>query len=213
MPAGKSKKSGSPKKTAVAEQPKPVNEPVVEDSGSENGSDSDSDNGGVNEEGLDRLMNALGDDALDDFDLAQLDDGESDDSEAMGGSEDGESDEEGMEAEDDSENDEEDLDSDAEEEEDDLDPDDDEAIALDDVESVDNDAVPRQKLEIDNHVCAHLFICLVCSYCSSFQAALSRIRETIQLDSSLPWTETLVVSYPKTIDVDVDDDLNRELAL
>lgn len=29
----------------------------------------------------------------------------------------------------------------------------------------------------------------------------------------MQWTETLVVTYPETIDVDVDDDLNRELAL
>lgn len=42
---------------------------------------------------------------------------------------------------------------------------------------------------------------------------MERIRETIQLDPSMPWTETLVVTYPETIDVDVDDDLNRELAL
>lgn len=42
--------------------------------------------------------------------------------------------------------------------------------------------------------------------------ALERIRETIQLDPSLPWTETLTLSYPETIDVDVNDDLNRELA-
>jgi hypothetical protein len=42
---------------------------------------------------------------------------------------------------------------------------------------------------------------------------MERIRETIKLDSSMPWTETLVVTYPETIDVDVDDDLNRELAL
>lgn len=33
------------------------------------------------------------------------------------------------------------------------------------------------------------------------------------LDPSLPWTETLVVSHPEKIEVDVDDDLNRELAL
>ena len=45
------------------------------------------------------------------------------------------------------------------------------------------------------------------------QVALERIRDTIQLDPSLPWTETLVLSYPNTIDVDVEDDLNRELAL
>lgn len=45
------------------------------------------------------------------------------------------------------------------------------------------------------------------------QIAMERIRETIQLDPKMPWTETLVVTYPETIDVDVDDDLNRELAL
>ena len=33
------------------------------------------------------------------------------------------------------------------------------------------------------------------------------------MDPSIPWTETLVVTYPETIEVDVDDDLNRELAL
>jgi rRNA-processing protein EBP2 len=32
-------------------------------------------------------------------------------------------------------------------------------------------------------------------------------------DPSLPWTETLSLSYPYTIDVDVHDDLNREVAL
>ena len=42
---------------------------------------------------------------------------------------------------------------------------------------------------------------------------MERIRSTIALDPSLPWTETLTVTYPETIDVDVDDDLNRELAL
>jgi rRNA-processing protein EBP2 len=47
----------------------------------------------------------------------------------------------------------------------------------------------------------------------NFQVALERILDTIQLDPSLPWTETLTVSYPETIDADVDDDLKRELAL
>ncbi|KAH0826173.1 eukaryotic rRNA processing [Lanmaoa asiatica] len=73
-----------------------------------------------------------------------------------------------------------------------------EEVALDeeDVEEVvlDEDAIPKQKVEIDN------------------TDALRRIHETIQLDPSLPWTETLVVPFPETIDVDVDDDLNRELA-
>jgi hypothetical protein len=45
------------------------------------------------------------------------------------------------------------------------------------------------------------------------QVALEQILESIKLDPSRPWTETLVLSYPHTIDVDVDDDLNREVAL
>ncbi len=35
----------------------------------------------------------------------------------------------------------------------------------------------------------------------------------IQLDSSLPWTETLTITYSEKIQVDVNDDLSRELAL
>lgn len=45
------------------------------------------------------------------------------------------------------------------------------------------------------------------------QVALERIRETIKLDPSLPWTETLTISYPEVTDVDVEDDLKREIAL
>ncbi|KAF8476612.1 eukaryotic rRNA processing protein EBP2-domain-containing protein [Russula ochroleuca] len=71
-----------------------------------------------------------------------------------------------------------------------------EGVALDDddVDSVDQDAIPRRKVQVDNKI------------------ALERIRDTIKLDQSLPWTETLTVSFPETIDVDVDDDLGRELA-
>ncbi|KAG8858626.1 rRNA-processing protein and EBNA1-binding protein ebp2 [Serendipita sp. 411] len=43
------------------------------------------------------------------------------------------------------------------------------------------------------------------------EAALDRVRENIQLDPSLPWTETLAVTYDKGIEVDVNDDLKREL--
>ncbi|KAJ3510732.1 hypothetical protein NLJ89_g4510 [Agrocybe chaxingu] len=108
------------------------------------------------------------------------------------GSEDGSDEEEeelGLEGE--SDDDEEDEGSDKEHEED---ADQEVDIPLDEVESVDEDAIPRQKIEIDNKV------------------ALDQIRETIKLDPSLPWTETLVLSYPHTIDVDVNDDLNRELS-
>jgi hypothetical protein len=43
-----------------------------------------------------------------------------------------------------------------------------------------------------------------------------RIRENFQLDPLLPWTDKLVCVYPAKIAdevKDVDDDLNRELAL
>ncbi|KAG1860161.1 eukaryotic rRNA processing, partial [Suillus subalutaceus] len=74
--------------------------------------------------------------------------------------------------------------------------DEEEVVALDDLEDgyIDEDVVPKQKVEIDNII------------------ALRRIREAIRLDPSLPWTDTLVISYPQVIEVDVDDDLNRELA-
>ncbi|KAJ7133592.1 eukaryotic rRNA processing protein EBP2-domain-containing protein [Mycena epipterygia] len=147
---------------------------------------------------MERLMKALGDDGLDEFEQMQLHltlggdevgegDGDEDDDDSSDGeftldknAEEG-SDGEGSDSGDDEENEE-----DVEEGEED--------VALDDVESVDDDAVPRQKIEIDNTV------------------ALARIRDTIQLDRSFPWTETLVLSYPEAIEVDVNDDLNRELA-
>ncbi|KXN82798.1 putative rRNA-processing protein ebp2 [Leucoagaricus sp. SymC.cos] len=86
----------------------------------------------------------------------------------------------------------------AEEAEDSEDDEGEDAVPLDEVESVDEDAVPQQKLEVDNEACRIV--------------ALGRIRQTIQLDPSLPWTETLALTYPEKIGVDVDDDLNRELA-
>ncbi|KAF8513778.1 eukaryotic rRNA processing [Gautieria morchelliformis] len=69
-----------------------------------------------------------------------------------------------------------------------------EAFELDEVSSVDDDAVPRQKITIDN------------------KEALERIRDSIKLDPSLPWTETLTTTYPLVHDVDVSDDLDRELS-
>ncbi|KAL1676881.1 eukaryotic rRNA processing protein EBP2-domain-containing protein [Schizophyllum commune] len=164
-------------------------------SGSDAGSDddeSDSDDEGVDEEGMERLMKLLGDDGLDEYDQAQL-------NTMLGGDDESGSEEEGEEEEGEDDSDGE-ADSDSEEAA--AGPSatkpqeaDDDAIPLDEVEDeVDEDAVPQRKLEIDNTV------------------ALERIRDTIQLGPSLPWTETLVLSYPNTIDVDVEDDLNRELA-
>ncbi|KAJ7601245.1 eukaryotic rRNA processing protein EBP2-domain-containing protein [Mycena floridula] len=139
---------------------------------------------------MERLMEALGDDGLDEFDQAQLNAalGEGSDSEEGSQEEDGDDDED-----DDDEaqgNDAGFEDEDDEDEEAGIDED----MPLDEAESVDEDAIPRQKLEIDNEV------------------AMDRIKETIKLDPSMPWTETLSMTYPETIEVDVNDDLNRELA-
>ncbi|KAJ7184336.1 eukaryotic rRNA processing protein EBP2-domain-containing protein [Mycena filopes] len=153
---------------------------------------------------MERLMKALGDDGLDEFETLQLhvtlggdvgDEGDedsddtSDEEFTLGKNGEEASDGEGSDS--DSDGDEGEFEDEGEEEEG-VDGDGD--VALDDVESVDEDAVPRQKIEIDNTV------------------ALARIRDTIQLDRSLPWTETLALTYPESITVDVNDDLNRELA-
>ncbi|KAF7301135.1 hypothetical protein MIND_00677900 [Mycena indigotica] len=178
---------------ASVRQEEAAQDSVAEDSSSDDGSE---DNGGVDEEGMERLMKALGEDGLDDFERMQL-------HVTLGGDESGSSEDEDFAPNDGSVSNEEsgseEGDSDLEEEQEsgeqsDQESQEDEDVPLDEVESIDADAVPRQKIEIDN------------------TAAMSRIRETIQLDSSLPWTETLVLSYPETIDVDVNDDLNRELA-
>ncbi len=75
------------------------------------------------------------------------------------------------------------------------------------------DYVLRQKVEIDNKVCAIMTVDATQVRLTSLEDALERLRETIRLDSSLPWTETLTVTYPETIEVDVEDDLQQELAL
>ncbi|THH18364.1 hypothetical protein EW146_g2601 [Bondarzewia mesenterica] len=185
------KQNAKPKSSSLKEKAREVELELsaIEDD------ESDSEDSGVDEEGMKKLMKALGDDGLDDFGQAQL--------QAL--IEGGDSDEEDENEEDGSEN--EGVEDDAEEEREEnegadvgvSDSDDDEEVeeeevALDDVESVDEDAVPRQKIEIDNKV------------------ALERILDTIKLDPSISWTETLIVSYPQTMDIDVNDDLNRELA-
>lgn len=132
--------------------------------------DSDSDDEGIDEEGMARLMEALGDDGLDAFDKAQLDlalgdegdqwttdeEGEGDYTASEEGGSDAESIDEGV------DNDQEDSDDSQEESDEDEESgeletadktaDQGEDIALDDVESVNEDAVPRQKIEIDNEV-------------------------------------------------------------
>ncbi|TEB03964.1 Ebp2-domain-containing protein [Coprinellus micaceus] len=126
--------------------------------------DDDDDDDGVDEEGMARLMKALGDDLdeLAQVQISSLNDMDEDDEDE----EEVEEDEEKAKA--------------AEHRK--------EQVPVDEVDEVDDDAVFTRKVEVDNEV-----------------LALERIRETIALDSSLPWTETLVVTYPETIDVDVDD--------
>ncbi|KAI8978710.1 eukaryotic rRNA processing protein EBP2-domain-containing protein, partial [Trametes punicea] len=158
---------------------------------------------------MEKLMKALGEDGLDDFDVEQL--------RALTGDEDEESDDgsgdeegregaaaEGVDVEEQESSEEEEGEEESEEEGQEeegrgqAEQDEDETLIpvdeLSDEEALDEDAMPRQKVEIDNKI------------------ALERIRSTIALDPSLPWTETLTVTYPESINVDVEDDLNRELA-
>ncbi|KAF9527502.1 eukaryotic rRNA processing protein EBP2-domain-containing protein [Crepidotus variabilis] len=187
-------------KKIKAFSPEPVQSEIDDH---EEGSDSEDD--GVDEEGMARLMKALGDDGLDELGQAELgalegEEGDEDeesecDEEVLElGSDEGEE-PSGEEREDESAG--ESIEgiplSDGSSDED-VEDGEQADIPLDEVSNVDEDVVPRQKVEIDNKL------------------ALDQIRETVKLDSTLPWTETLVLSYPHTIDVDVDDDLNRELA-
>jgi rRNA-processing protein EBP2 len=107
--------------------------PTPDDSDS-NESDEDS---GVDEEGLQNLVKALGKDGLDEFDLAQL--------RMLTGSPVDEEEESGEDDDADATTELEDVDQLDEEKEE-------EGIALDDedVDSVDEDAVPRRKVEVDN---------------------------------------------------------------
>jgi rRNA-processing protein EBP2 len=124
---------------------KPVPPPESDTNKADESTDHDEENSGVDDEGLEKLMKALGEDGLDEFDLAQLrmlsgtavseDDANaesvSEDEEPGGGAEE-EEEEEGEEI----------------------------ALDDDDVDSVDQDAIPRRKVQVDNKVCLFsLFTC------------------------------------------------------
>ena len=136
---GKSIKGGA--KNTLTETIEPALSNHEDESGTSGTEDDD------NEEGLEKLMKALGEHGLNEFDLAQLrtltgtaaSDGE-------GGEEDDASSDEMDDGEQRGDEEDEDASSDGEE------------IALDDedVDSVDEDAVPRRKIAIDNKV--RLFI-------------------------------------------------------
>lgn len=161
-----------------------------EDWEDEEDSDEDEDEtGGVDEEGMKRLMEALGEDGLDEFDAAQLnalqggdddDDSEESGSEALEG--DGEhSEEEEVEDEEgvlsDESSDEGDEDEAQEEEEaktgkpsksrtllDAEEEEEDVEVPLDDLSSIDEDVVPKQKVVINNKVRVSLFFLFVPAY-------------------------------------------------
>jgi rRNA-processing protein EBP2 len=137
-----SKKSVSrPRDGDVKSDKKPAPPPDSDVSEADGSLDDDDENSGVDDEGLEKLMRLLGEDGLDEFDLAQLrmlsgaaaDEEAEDDANAESVPEEEESGDEEEEGEED----------------------DDEEIALDDddVGSVDQDAIPRRKVQVDNEVC------------------------------------------------------------
>jgi len=144
-----SKKSVSrPRDKDVKSDRKPATPP--ESDASE--ADDDDENSGVDDGGLEKLMTALGEDGLDEFDLAQL--------RMLSGATTGEEAEDDAESvpEDEEPGDEQEQEQEQEEEQED----EGEEIALDDddVDSVDQDAIPRRKVQVDNKVCLFsLFIC------------------------------------------------------
>ena len=130
---------GSTKNTLTQSAAEAI-EPALSNNESESGTSGTEDDD--NEEGLEKLMKALGEDGLNEFDLAQL--------RTLTGA--AASDEEG--GEDDRNSDEMDNEEQGGDEEDEDASSDGEEIALDDedIDSVDEDAVPRRKIAIDNKV-------------------------------------------------------------
>lgn len=137
----------SDRKPKLVQVPKSAPSPESDASEADESLDDDDENGGVDEEGLKKLVKALGEDVLDEFDLAQLRM-----LSAAAAGEDGSDEEDGEEAEDDA-----DAESVPEDEEhgDGEEKEEGEEIALDDddVDSVDQDAIPRRKVQVDNTVC------------------------------------------------------------
>jgi rRNA-processing protein EBP2 len=117
---------------------KPVPPPELDASEADGSTHDDDENSGVDDEGLEKLMKALGEDGLDEFDLAQL--------RMLSGAAAGEETEDDANAEGVPE-DEEPGDEEEEEEGEEI------ALDDDDVDSVDQDAIPRRKVQVDNKVC------------------------------------------------------------
>ncbi|QRV92349.1 rRNA-processing protein ebp2 [Ceratobasidium sp. AG-Ba] len=192
--------------------PTPVTE-VVQSTGAEadlsssDEEDSD-DNEGIDEEGMAKLMNMLGEDGLDEVVEQQLselgldeatsdeedeedEDGSSDEEEAIVGDGEGNSDSGWVD-----EDEEMDVPGESGVEAAVNEESDDDAVPMDEISDVDEDVVPKQKVVINNEL------------------ALKRIRETIELGKDMPWTETLAFTTSEPLDIpNADDDLNRELAI
>lgn len=157
-----SKKSSSrPKADEINGEEKLFDPSLSEDVDvSENDETDDDEGSGVDDEGLQNLARALGEDGLDEFDLAQL--------RTLTGAADGEEGGEGEEDSSDGEEDGADTQSMSEDEEGEGEQvrEAGEGIALDDddVDSVDEDAVPRRKVEVDNEVCLLPFLFPSLSY-------------------------------------------------
>ena len=114
--------------------------PESDASEADGSTDDDDENNGVDDKGLEKLVKALGEDVLNEFDLAQL--------RMLSGAAAGEETEDDTSAKsvpEDEEPGDEEEDEEGEGEE----------IALDDddVDSVDQDAIPRRKVQVDNKVC------------------------------------------------------------
>ena len=134
------KKTRPEQKLPKLVEPSPTDNSDSSESGSDEGS-------GVDEEGLEKLVRALGEDGLDEFDLTQL---RMLAGPPVGEEEDGEeSSEDADDNADSTTGSEEEKQADGEEAE--------EGIALDDedVGSVDEDAIPCRKIEVDNKVRTH----------------------------------------------------------
>lgn len=160
-----------PKASKIKAAPPPPSSPPPaalgddKDNDEEDEEESDSEDDGVDEQGMKRLMDALGDDGLDEFASAQLEGLDVSDKNEDGGEEEWSDieDEEAAKASDGSDS-EDGNDEDDEEESEAGDMQDDEelgdVVALDDVSDVDEDAVPRQKIVINNKVRSRL-LCFI----------------------------------------------------
>lgn len=220
LPKSVLKAQKSKPKTKEIGPPGPVTKKVEEGSGSDPEEEEDCDEDDIDDAGMKRIIELLGDDGLDEFAQYQLEvlgeqgsedeDNETESDEDYSdvqedtGSENEATDEPTREGKDIGDDEDEDIDV----TEDMLD----DAVDVEDLSEFDEDAVPRQRLEYMNVVRAS-FPWAGSGPKPYIQDALERIWEDIKLDPNFSWTETLVVTYPEAIDVDVNDDLKRELAL